>query len=469
MTDKPAPPGFGPFALLIGVCLIALCPVLIGSDGLVRAEALGRLLDRGEYDGYKYSLYGPLAAAPLWFLGKAVGYPVVMVWLFNRFVLLAAVVGFSRVFRDLLPERELTRFLVLLCLGSMFPWHAMYFFAEMFHVACVGLGLALIATRRGWEAALGGLLVIWGTANVPATAVGLGLAAAVLCWHRRRLRYLLLPAGAAALILFENWLRRGAPLDGGYGTDAGNVTVLPYSGRPGFSYPLFFGVLSVLFSFGRGLVFFAPGLFARYPEESSRHTPCAVAPPSGAAEGDGTRSVPATSEAEAQIRLVYRLWMAVVVGLVLVYARWWSWYGGAVWGPRFFLFASLPASLVLARWTSRPGEHSLGANLFVLLAVALSCWVGANGVVYDVYDYALFWGNDFALEYLMWYVPECSVLWRPFVVPRPLRWFEYLHLAAFAVGFLYLAGPTAALAFRQLREKTVAAWRAFRDGPRWRL
>ena len=100
---------------------------------------------------------------------------------------------------------------------------------------------------------------------MPATAVGLALAAGVLCGHRRRLRYLALPALAGGLILLEHLLRRGEPFAGGYTSEAGHPTVLPYSGLPGFSYPLFFGLLSVLFSFGKGLVFFAPSLFARYP------------------------------------------------------------------------------------------------------------------------------------------------------------------------------------------------------------
>ncbi len=39
---------------------------------------------------------------------------------------------------------------------------------------------------------------------------------------------------------------------------------MPYSGLPGFSYPLVFGLLSILFSFGKGLVFFAPGLLLRW-------------------------------------------------------------------------------------------------------------------------------------------------------------------------------------------------------------
>ena len=153
--------------------------------------------------------------------------------------------------------------------------------------------------------------------------------------------------------------------------------------------------------------------------------------------------------------------------MLLVYARWWAWYGGATWGPRFFLFACLPAALVLARRTARPEAHSPGANLLALLAVALSCWVGTSGLVYGEYDQEQFRANDFALEYLTWYVPECSALWRPFVVPKPLGRAEWVRLAAFAVGFVYLAGPVARVLAGQLRDRASAAWRAAR-GP-WRV
>jgi hypothetical protein len=318
----------------------------------------------------------------------------------------------------------------------------MSFFGEVFHTVCVGLGLTLVALHPGWRGRLGWVLVVWGTANVPASAVGLALAACVLAWHRRRLRYLLLPAAAAALVLLENWLRRGDPLLSGYEGEAGYPSALPYSGRPGFSYPLFFGLLSVLFSFGKGLVFFAPGVFARYPSE-----------PEGGADA----------------RLVYQLWVSVVIGLVLVYARWWSWYGGAVWGPRFFLFASLPASLVLARRTAHPERHSMGANALVLLAVSLSCWAGANGLVYQEYGQEEFRANGFALEHLLWYVPECSVLWRPFVAPHPLDADALARLATFALGFAYLAGPVVRVLALQLFASIGKAWRSVRNGPRWRF
>lgn len=438
------PRHFGLFVVLLGAGVIAAAPLGIGSDGLVRFESLDTLLRTGKPDRTKYSLYGPIAAAPLWYLGEAIGHTKDTVAVFNRVVFLAMVVALWLTLRPVLAHAERVRFTVLLLLGSMFPWHVIGFFGEVFHVACVGLGLALLAVcRRWWWQALGGVLCVWGAANVPASAVGLAFTACVLCLHRRRLRYLALPALAGALILLENYLRRGDFFDGGYTGETGYRTALPFSGLPGFSYPLFFGLLSILFSFGKGLVFFTPGLFARCPQVEA--------------------------EREADARLVYRVWLAVVVGLVLVYARWWAWYGGAVWGPRFFLFACLPASLVLARWTVRAAEHSTWANVLMLVAVLLSVWVGANGIVYQGHGSERFWANNFELEYLTWYAPECSVLWMPFVVPTTLGWEDYARLAAFAVALAYLAWPIVRVLAVRFRVWLPGVWRLLRGGPQWRL
>jgi hypothetical protein len=72
-----------------------------------------------------------------------------------------------------------------------------------------------------------------------------------------------------------------------------------------------------------------------------------------------------------------------VVGLILIYAIWWTWAGGLFWGPRFFLFASIPASFALAVRLHKPGS-SLFANLFTLIALAWSVCVGLDGAVYDL-------------------------------------------------------------------------------------
>jgi hypothetical protein len=292
--------------------------------------------------------------------------------------------------------------------------------------------------RWGW---VGWPLAVLGTVNTPGTVGGLAAAAAVVAWHRRRLRYGLAVLAAAGLILLENQLRWGNPLEGGYAGDHGFETLLPYSGRPGFSYPLFFGLLSALFAFGKGLVWFTPGLFLRYPRSPE-------------------------PDREADLRLLYRVWVAVVVGLLLVYARWWAWYGGASWGPRFYLFACLPAALVLARLTDRAEGRTPRANLLALAAVALSCWAGANGMVFREYAQEPFAADNFAHEYLGWYVPECSVLWQPFVVPKEPDAYDRLRLLGFAAGFVYLAGPLAVTLGRQAWAAARGAWR---EGPGFRL
>ena len=89
----------------------------------------------------------------------------------------------------------------------------------------------------------------------------------------------------------------------------------------------------------------------------------------------------------------------MVIGLVVVYAQWWSW----VWRWT----AILPLCLFAcgagpgpAECPARSSYHWL--DLAVLLALALSCWVGAGGLVYDEYDHDRFHANNYALEYLTW-------------------------------------------------------------------
>lgn len=444
MTDPRSRPYLGYALVLVGVLLNLSPPLDIGSDGQVRYNALEKYLNEGKLDPARYSLAGPLCSVPLWHIGEAIGHKKDAVVAFNRIVFVLTVVGFWFAMRPVLGERERLRFVLLLLFGSLFAWHVRGYFGELFHAAAVGLGLAVAAVRPGRWGWAAWPAVVWGTVNMPAAVPGLALAVGVLCWHRRRLRYALAVVAAVGLVFLENYLRRGDPMDAGYKNDKGYATALPYSGLPEFSYPLFFGLLSILFSFGKGLVFYAPGLFLKYPPA-------------------------ADADREATLRLVYRMWVAVVIGLVLVYARWWAWYGGGVWGPRFFLFASLPAALVLARLTTDPRGRGLCANAVALAAVGLSCWAAANGMVYDIAGFGMFWDNYFALESLSWYVPECSALWRPFVVPRDLTWREQTRLVVFAVGMLYLAAPLVWALGGQVREQARLWWRALRDGPRFKV
>ncbi len=236
--------------------------------------------------------------------------------LFNRLLFLGGLLALNALLFDLATHTR-RRFLLLLVYASMFTHHIQFYYGEVFSTILAGVGLLAVARGRtgaGWGC------VVLAIVNTPAWMGGLILAVGCVVLQTRRWRHALVVPIALALILLESWLRRGHPMATGYEQDHGFSTVLPYSGQPGFSYPLFFGLLSVLLSFGKGLFFFAPGLL-----------------------------IPAQDRALPDpIRRGWHLWLAFLIGLVLVYARWWSWYGGWFWGPRFLLLACLPASLSLA-------------------------------------------------------------------------------------------------------------------------
>jgi hypothetical protein len=139
-----------------------------------------------------------------------------------------------------------------------------------------------------------------------------------------------------------------------------------------------------------------------------------------------------------ELHLIYLSWFLVVLGLALVYSRWWSWYGGFCWGPRFFLFAALPCSLGLALWSDRVG--SPGAALLGCVIVAWSFWVGFNGLVFALADLDVCAAKNYRLELFCWYVPEFSPLIRPFVsafdFARELVDWERGAVVLFLIGYI---------------------------------
>src|SRR5439155_24645144 len=100
--------------------------------------------------------------------------------------------------------------------------------------------------------------------NSPIFLIPLLLVTLKLSWDSKRLWYWTIPAVSILGIMLEAWIRRGSPFLTGYENNHGFHTLLPYSGLPGFSYPFILGALSILFSFGKGLLFFTPGLVLSY-------------------------------------------------------------------------------------------------------------------------------------------------------------------------------------------------------------
>jgi hypothetical protein len=423
--------------LVVGfVVLFALLPHQLMGDDFTRFDDVERLIHDGDLSDSRFSLVMPLFSLPVLLVGEVVRTPE---WWAARFnVILVAVAAALILFllRDRGDLRQLRRVLLILLFASFLTNRLRDYNAEILTAALVAIGLVLVTSGR--RALLGWAAIVVGLVNTPAALVGAALIAVAQSLRRRRFRYLLVPVAAAVLIMAEAWIRRGGPLTTGYAGDHGLKTILPYSGKPGFSYPFLFGVLSILFSFGRGLLFFMPGLVLA----ASRRTWTLIS-----------------------ARWLLLMMLVFVAGLVLIYAKWWAWYGGLSWGPRFFVFAAIPASILIAARLRRPEELGVWDNVFTLLVLLLSGWVGVAGAVADLSTLDFCVRDHAALESLCWYTPEFSPLWHPLADFPTLTWKTGIVAGYCAVVFAYVAVPLVAALARSLRSAVPS--RAWAAG--WRL
>lgn len=399
-------------------------------DGDIRFKSLSQLLEHGRLNESPYSMIGPLFASPLWFLGKFFVDPEFWCISFNFIVFLLGGWIIYRFMGRYLDWQIARVFVILLFLASMFPEHIKNFYSEVFTSIAVAVGFLLIAQQK---AVLGGICTSIGVANSPAHLFGLLLSTTRLVFEKRKLRYFLILVFGVSLIFMENWIRRGSVLVSGYEENHGYKTILPYSGLPGFSYPFVFGLLSILFSFGKGLIFYAPGIFLPVKKFLGN---------------------------DHFFSKVQRYWLWYLAGLIMIYSKWWGWHGDAFWGPRFFLFASIPACLGLAvYWKYAESTRDL---LITCGLLTFSFWIGLDSAVFG-------WGNlelcssDPNFQHLCWYVPEFSALFRPFVQPKNLNPRDYFIFSVSVVTYSYLIYPI----LTKLKWKIVPLLqRSFQD---WRI
>ncbi len=109
------------------------------------------------------------------------------------------------------------------------------------------------------------------------------------------------------------------------------------------------------------------------------------------------------------------------------------------WGPRYFLFASIPASFALAVRLMRYKEASLGVNLLTFVAFCLSAWVCIDGAVFQWFTI-----NPLAcplVETLCSYTPEYSPLWMPFVFHFQIGYSFEKFLVFFLLVAAYMVAP----------------------------
>jgi hypothetical protein len=397
--------------LALGLLLFFfVLPHTIEGDGRLRFQALQGWLAGNGIPDTKFPLIGSLPSIPLMLLGHVIGSPEWWVSRYNVVVYGAGIAVLYTLLRRRIANDVLYSFLLLLGTTGMLPNSLTGFGAETFTAMAVGIGLVAWSIGH-WKT--GAVLLAMGVANQPASLVGLTFALGWWAWRMKQVRALVPIVLATGLWLVENTIRRKSALSTGYGNDHGFQTLLPYSALPGFSYPTFFGALSLLFSSGKGLLFFAPGLVLAF-----------------------RRGL----EALRPAREILVLWLLFLTGMVVVYGSWWAWYGGFTWGPRFLIIASLPASLLLAAQVRRP-PRSLAALTAVLAVLVLSLWVGIDGQTFGRYAQGACTANRYALESFCWYVPEFSVLWTPFVFQASLTLPDAV-LIAYAVGVtVYVAYP----------------------------
>ncbi|MEU8079605.1 hypothetical protein AB0B31_29690 [Catellatospora citrea] len=395
----------------IGMVSLVFANHKVTWDARRRFDALDQLLSGEGLSEDRYSLVGPLFATPMWLAGQVVGPADGWLAYFNLVVFALGLLALHLLLRGRVDAGLRRRFLLLLVVGSMVPAHISNFYAETFSAMTVGVGLlaACLAATHPWPRRLGWAGMALGTANIAATIPALALTAADRAVRLRRLRYAVPVAAAVLLVLGEAWLRRGDPLDQGYTGER-------------FDYPMALGVLAILFSFGKGLVWFVPGLFLPI-----------------------RRRLRGLYDADAvDLWGAYRSWLIYVGAMVAVYANWWAWSGDLYWGPRFFLLAVLPAALALAVWLTRPDTRAL-PNVVLLGVLSLSVWVAADSSVFEssgaprCYDKA-----NLQEDYCRFGVVE-SDLWYPLTDwPGHLAAGRYAQLAFFAVVWAWLAAPVLA-------------------------
>jgi len=429
----------GPLLLeIFDLCLIAIgayaaiswLPTRGFYDGGVRASAINDLMLHGKISDMQYSMIGPAFSIPLWLIGHYFNSGSDW-WMakYNVFLVFTVLLLVYFLLRKRMDASVLRKFILILLVASMFGNLMTYYGGEIFTALLVGMG-TLVAYLL-WE--LGGwIAVAVGIANTPASLVAAGAMVLSQVTMSKRLRYILVGVAAVGLVIADNWIFRGSPLNEGYQGQA-------------FNTPFLMGLISILFAFGKGLIFFMPALFLPVKKYIFR------------LEGGN----------QDKLYKVYLLWISFVVGLVLIYSPWWAWDGGWTWGPRFFLFASIPASFVLAVRLRKPSA-SFFANLLTLVFLGYSLYVGINGAMTDIWqgDLASICGaNNYALGYLCDYHPLYSVLWRPFVM-HTFRIMVLQHQAFVAYSLIiatYLAVPLlwvmtkqALVMLRELQQKVLS-------------
>jgi len=361
------------FFFLVATILLFSDKGQVSGDGRVRFDALATLVDDGRLTADRFSLLQPIAAVPLYLAGAGIyaaaqtelrvrepdrftqerrNAAAKFVGRFGKIVALGIcglVFAVLRRFYGFGAAGAAAGVLVVL-FGSFLIPHVRDFYGEPLWTLFALSSLASLAAASGvaWhavppprKAALAATLALSVPLNpllVPVLASVAAIDAAGAAAGERLRRFLFSAVallGGVALALVENFLRRGAPLDFGYGS-------------AGFTGAFLEGIAGQLVSPTRGLVFFAPAALL-LPILASRLDPLGPE------------------------RSFFRLGTFFSLFLLLGYAKWVAWHGAYYWGPRFLLPVSVLSAIALAvllreSWTRRSAGGLAVGGLLLLLS-----------------------------------------------------------------------------------------------------
>ncbi len=414
-------------------------PQTVRGDDTVRAVMLRQMADGIKPDS-KYSFIQPALSTPLYWLLDTLHFGIYAMTLQP---LAWIALWCWAVWRCLARHRSpaFAHHAIVLTLASLVGAYLVGFGSDVF--TALGMSGGLIVGLLGGSPAARALawcVFVVAAANTP---VMLAASAAVALWlvvTRRQVRYMLLPAGVLALVVAESTIVTGELSWTRYTREVehGELPLLPWGDVSGFGWPLWSGVLAVLFSFGRGLVFYIPTVW-----------------------NGPTRSTDAVGRAERA------LWVAGVV-LIPIYATWWAWFGGLSFGPRFFMLLAAPGALAGAAVVCDE-SRSLARSAVAAVAVTLSAWVAVGGAVFGVTSAAFdrcVAGGTFQNFALCLYTPEYSGLWNPIWAADPIGLRDLYLVAVMAAAVMptmwAIAAPCRApLAdgFGRLRRHLGGEWR----------
>ncbi|MCE7504680.1 hypothetical protein LZG75_00325 [Polynucleobacter sp. IMCC30063] len=393
--------------IFLGLFLLYKClhPAIDG-DGVDRFNDLLALIN-GQSPTSKFSTIHAIISFPLYWVGAFFEKAKLTTAWFNPLIFCLLLLFLVRA----MPTRTMQFFVAIFMLAtSMFPNHIMTYYGETLTASAITLGIIALLKERLFLAVV---LLSIGVVQTPATLPALVLSLIFLALKLRKPLYLFIILMPASAIIFENYVKSGAIFASPYlVADQGTVTILPYSGKAGFSYPFVLGFISILFSFGKGLLFFIPAIFLRF-------------------------FIKPHTSADQKLFLLIDALLVFVFGMILIYANWWSWYGGFFWGPRFFLLACIPASLLLAYGVCL-AELSFKTRLVLLSTILWSFWVCIQGFLFSVRDLASCLENNAALQFLCWYTPEFSPLFRQWIVGFPnIHYHQTLYILWGVISVLF--------------------------------